>query len=357
MRNIREIILFLNIIRFSNQRIIEFIKTGQISELININQNNLFNLKFLKENEIRNISDNIENFNIEYELHKLSKLGIKFSCIIEDNYPEQLKNIYNPPAILYYKGKGFESLDNVLAIVGTRKPTPYGRWATKKIINELKNYDIKIVSGMALGIDYEAHNEAIKNSIFTIGILASSLEIEYPKSNKNLYIKMKDNLLISEFPLGTDPIKRNFVLRNRIISGLGFGTLVIEAADKSGSLITANFALEQNREVYAVPGNINNVYSEGCNELIKKGAKLVSSGQDIIEEIGFVIEKNSLNIEQGSEVLDNNQKVLELLKNNILSPEEIKNILGYKIQEIHIILSRLELEDKITRIKTKYTAN
>lgn len=273
MRDLREVLLFFNYIKFSNHRVIELLENGFLVNLIDTKNNFIKNFDFLESNEIEVILSQFNKFSIERYLNDLYKLNIKFTTILDKNYPEKLKNIYNPPIILYYKGKSLDVLKNPLAIVGTRKPTSYGIWSVKKIVSELKKYDIQIVSGMALGIDFYAHNEAINNDIFTIGVLASSLEYEYPKTNHHLYEKMRSQLLISEFPLGTPPLKLNFVLRNRIISGISFATLVIEAAEKSGSLITANYAIEQSRHVFAVPGNINSIYSMGCNHLIKKRGK------------------------------------------------------------------------------------
>lgn len=358
MRNDREVILFLNIIRFNNKRIIELIESGKINLLIDLKIKNINNMTFLTNVEKETIKSKLINYNTEYELHKLSKYNIKFSTFLDKNYPERLKNIFNPPALLYYKGIGFENLDKVLAIVGTRKPTSYGIWVTKKIISELSIFNIKIVSGMALGIDYYAHNESINFNIQTIGILASSLEIEYPKSNFNLYRKMQKELLISEFPLGTQPIKRNFVQRNRIISALSFGTLVIEAAERSGSLITANFALEQNREVYAVPGNINNAYSVGCNNLIKNGAKIVQSAKDIIEEIEFILNVNNIENTEIKYNLDSNEKIIySLLKKGNLTVDEIVKLSSIDISNVYKILTKLEIKYLISKNGSRFMLN
>lgn len=290
MYNYRRIILFLNIIRLDNKTILNIIKNGLLDKFIDLKMKNINRLYFLKSNDKQLIKDNIDNINLDYEIHKLSLLNINFCTIIDRNYPSRLKQIYDAPSILYYKGKEIEKYENNIAIVGTRKPTDYGLWATKNIVSQLKEYDINTVSGMAIGIDACCHKTSLDCNIPTVGVLASSLEIKYPKRNLEIYDRMKNEILVSEFPLNTRPLKRNFVFRNRIISGLSLGVLVVEAYEKSGSLITANYAIEQNREVFAIPGNINNEYSKGCNKLIKKGAKIIEDAKDIIEELKYIKE-------------------------------------------------------------------
>lgn len=346
LNNIRDIILFLNICRISNLKIINLISEGFIEKFLDLNKLNVSKFSFLSDKERRIIIDKIDNLDISKEKNKLYKLNIKYVTILDDNYPKRLKNIFNPPAIIYFKGNYLDNFSNILAIVGTRKPSNYGLWVTNEIIKQLSKYNISIVSGMALGIDRKVHESSIAYNIPTIGVLASSADIIYPIRNKDLYYEMKNQLLISEFPLNTNPIKRNFVSRNRIISGLAFGTLVIEAQDRSGSLITANYALEQSRELYAIPGNINNINSHGTNMLIKKGAKLVSSAEDIIEEIGFISEVNKINISNTDEIsktLDKNSNLIfELLSSNILSVNDLANQTNLDIDIIYEILLKLE---------------
>lgn len=355
MRNIREVLLFLNIIKFSNKKTLLLLEKGLLDNLINLKKNKLIQLDFLTNKECELIVSEFSKFNIEEELNKLHKFNIKYTTIIDKNYPERLKNIFNPPSILYYKGRNLDILTNPLAIVGTRKATSYGIWAVKKIVSEFNKYDIQIVSGMATGIDFYAHNEAINNNIPTVGILASSLEYEYPKSNHHLYQKMKNELLISEFPLNTPPLKLNFVLRNRIISGISFGTLVIEAAQKSGSLITANYAIEQGRETYTIPGNINQIYSMGCNDLLKKGAKLVESASDIIEELPFINEVDKISIYSKKFNLSEDEiKVLEILSQNFLTIDEIAYETKIELRNLYLILTKLEFNDIIKSEDNKF---
>ena len=348
--SINDALLVLNYIRKSNITILNMISTGEINSLIDINLNRNKS-SFIDEVEFSKIKDFLNNDGLEKYKEELYKRDIKYITILDENYPVYLKDIYNAPSILFYKGEFPARTNNILSVVGSRKPSEYGIWATRKIISELKNYDIQIVSGMALGIDGIAHESAINNNLDTIGVLASSVDIRYPKTNNYLYDKMDNELLISEFPLDTQPIKRNFLQRNRIIAGLSFGTLVIEAMGKSGSLITANYALEQNRQVYAIPGNINSIYSEGTNTLIKNGAKLVTNAEDIISEISFIKEVSRIKINIPDNLDENTKKVIEILSNNIMSINDILIALNLDFGELYEIIYKLKSMNIIHNIK------
>lgn len=220
------------------------------------------------------------------EIKKLyQRMHIGWVTILDDDYPDYLKHIYNPPAVLFYQGNKELLRKKMLAVVGARKNTLYGERALKQILPGLIASDFLIVSGLATGIDYEAHKLTLELSGETIGVVGTGLDLCYPKENQDLQKKLaKEHLVLSEYPLGTKPLKQHFPMRNRIISGLAIGTLVIEAAARSGSLITANLALAEGREVFALPGNITSSLSVGTNELISKGAKCVTKTEDILEE-------------------------------------------------------------------------
>ena len=204
-------------------------------------------------------------------------------------YPQQLKNIYNPPTKIYVLGNKEILKQKGIAIVGARKATEYGKEVAFRFSKELSARGINIISGLALGIDTYAHLGTLQQEWIgkTIAVLGSGLDVIYPKQNIGLVreILKRGGCIISEYPLGTKPEKLHFPQRNRIISGLSKGVLVVEASEKSGSLITADFALEQGKEVFAVPGDIIKLTSIGTNSLIKQGAKLVTNYIDILEEI------------------------------------------------------------------------
>jgi DNA processing protein len=228
---------------------------------------------------------------IQRELDAINKAGIKIITYLDELYPSNLSNIYDRPAFIYVRGS-LKTEDINIAIVGSRLASTYGKYTTERISRELTLKGITIVSGMARGIDSAAHRGALAAQGRTIAVLGSGLDIVYPPENNKLFDSIVENgAVISEFPLGTPPRSNNFPARNRIISGMSYGVLVVEAGEKSGSLITAKLALEQGREVFAVPGNIDASVSRGTNKLIKQGAKLIESSDDVLEEIFPQLEK------------------------------------------------------------------
>jgi DNA processing protein len=223
---------------------------------------------------------------VERELSLLREVGGRVITLKDEEYPKRLKDIYDPPALLYVRGELKKEDEFAISIVGSRKTTPYGRWFTEKVSQELARHGVTIVSGMARGIDSLAHWGAISGGGRTIAVLGCGVDVIYPSENRNLFAKMIDRgAILSEFPMGSPPEGGHFPRRNRIISGLSLGVVVVQASEKSGSLITAGYALEQGREVFAVPGNVGTESSRGTHRLIKEGAKLVESSEDILEEI------------------------------------------------------------------------
>jgi DNA processing protein len=206
-------------------------------------------------------------------------------------YPELLKNIHDPPPVLYVKGS-IESVDrNAISIVGSRRATHYGKTVAGKLAGDLARMGITVVSGLAYGVDAAAHKGALEAGGRTIAVLGCGVDVVYPRANSKIYERIPaSGAVISEFPMGCQPDAGQFPMRNRIVSGLSLGTLVVEAPRKSGALITARLAMEQNREVFAVPGNIYSPYGEGCHQLIKDGAKLVENVYDIMCEVEVGLE-------------------------------------------------------------------
>ncbi|MFF2449829.1 DNA-processing protein DprA [Neobacillus sp. NPDC058068] len=224
---------------------------------------------------------------IHEQIRQYETNDITVITIIDKEYPRYLKEIYQPPWALFVKGD-LSLLDREpkLAVVGSRQATPYGKNAIRLIFPELIDNGVLVVSGLAKGIDALAHEYAIKNGGKTIAVIAGGLYHIYPKENMGLALEMmKTQLVVSEYPPDTKPLRWHFPARNRIISGLSNGTFIIEAKRKSGSLITANYAVNEGRDVFSLPGSIFNPYSIGANELIQHGAKLVTSAKDILEEI------------------------------------------------------------------------
>ena len=224
----------------------------------------------------------------EAELAKLKMSGARLITCFDPSYPKDLKEIHDPPPLLYLKGNSIPQNKIVIAVVGSRNPTHYGLKITEEICQSLAMRNIVIASGMARGIDSAAHWGCLKGNGHTVAVWGSGIDIIYPKSNIRLCNDIiNKGSVITEFPLGTPPEAKNFPMRNRIISGLSKGVVVVEASKRSGSLITASLALEQGREVLAVPGSIESFKSTGTHFLIKQGAKLVENADDILQELGL----------------------------------------------------------------------
>lgn len=231
---------------------------------------------------ISNFMEDYKNQDIK-RLRELYKLYPSFS-ILDDIYPERLKEIYNPPVLLFYQGNLHLLKLPKMAFVGSRDASKESSKITHKIIHELER-NFVIVSGLARGIDASSHIAAVKQRTPTIAVIGNGLDISYPKENRKLQEYLAANeLILSEYLAGNPPLKFHFPERNRIIAGLSRGVVVVEAMQRSGSLITSRWALEENRDVFAVPGDILNRNSAGCNNLIQQGAKLITCGQDILEE-------------------------------------------------------------------------
>jgi DNA processing protein len=230
---------------------------------------------------------------IHYQIHQYKSNDIQVISIFDKEYPESLKQIYQPPWAIFAKGNlSLLGREPKLAVVGSRQGSQYGKSAIRFIFPRLIEKEVVIVSGLAKGIDTFAHESAINLNGSTIAVIAGGLYHIYPKENTDLALEMtKTQLVLSEYPPDTKPEKWHFPARNRIISGLSFGTLLIEANIKSGSLITANYAVNEGREVFALPGSIFNSLSSGTNHIIQQGAKLITSAEGILEDMQHLISK------------------------------------------------------------------
>lgn len=278
----------------------------------------------------------------------LSK-GIKILTFEDKNYPYMLRQISNPPMTLYYKGDlSTCNLEKTVAFVGSRRASLAGKDSVKKVISDLKNTDICIVSGLAEGIDAVSHKSALDNNLKTIGVIASGFNYTYPSGNKYLYeqIENEGGAVVTEYYPTFEPVKFRFPQRNRIVTGLSYGTVVGEAALKSGALISANLTLEQGRELMCIPGAINNTNTEGVYKLLKDGATMVTSGEDILNALGWELPKETLNIENSDKKNNIPQKFLEIY--NIISIEpkgfdEIQSETEINTDELLIRLTEMEL--------------
>ncbi|MDO4593913.1 MAG: DNA-processing protein DprA [Tissierellia bacterium] len=345
----KEILTYLNFLKIRNSKILDIIKFISPKDLFEVDREEL---DFLDKKTIDKIfdKDNFEKF--KYYKEEIIKNNIRISSILDDSYPINLRDINDAPALFYYKGQLEKEDKFSVAIVGARKCTDYGKYVCKSLTKELSNLSITTISGLALGIDAICHKTSIENNSKTIGIIGNGIDQIYPKRNRRLYEMMqKDHLIISEFPLKTPPLAYNFPQRNRIISGMSLATVVIEAKEKSGTLITANFAAEQGRDVLAVPGNINSFYSKGTNKLIQDGAKLVSNIDDVINEIlplKDYVDKNK-SIKKDTSSLDKEEKKVYdfILKNSPCSTQKIVDYMRIDISIANYLITSLELKDFI----------
>lgn len=308
---------------------------------------------------LNKIKDNIDTLNLDIYKEKLLNNKSKYLTIYDSEFPYNLKNIQNPPLIIYYKGNLNKKFEYGISVVGARKCTNYGAWACEYIASELSRLKIPTISGLALGIDSIVHKTCLRGDSLTMGVLGNGIDVVYPKSNYSLYEEMiisEKGCIITEYPLGTKPIGYNFPRRNRLISGFGLGTIVVEAKEKSGTLITANYAGEQGKEIFAIPGNINSLYSKGTNSLIKDGAKIVNSIYDILEELPQLKDLiDYKNDDEQKEILENlteeEYRVYKLIHRTPLSLDEIYRKLDLNINEVSVIITTLELKGYISELQ------
>jgi DNA processing protein len=288
---------------------------------------------------------------LDAELDRVAQAGITVLTWDDPDYPALLKEIYDPPFVLYVKG-GFLAADEwALAVVGTRRASSYGREAARRLAGELAANGVTIVSGLAQGIDSHAHRAALDAGGRTVAVLGHGLDTMYPAQNRSLAVEiMEHGVLVTEFCLGTRPEGRNFPARNRIISGLSLGTLVVEAGRRSGALITADFAAEQGRDVFAVPGNIFANGAAGTNRLIRDGAHVALRASDILEELNLTMIGA---FQQAREIVPENEvesRLLDHLADEPVHVDDLVRLAGMPIAEVSSALALMELKGMVRRV-------
>ena len=325
----------------------------------------------IKPESIQELHDSeiLEKANAEIE--RLEQLGAIVVTLEDDDYPPLLREIYDPPIALYIRGDFKKVLARpCLAVVGSRRCSTYGINAAQSLSRDLAQNGLTIVSGLARGIDAAAHRGALETGGLTIAVVGTGLEMTYPKEHKKLEEEIAaSGAVVSEFPLGTPPLPQNFPYRNRVLSGLCFGVLIVEAAEHSGSLITARLANEQGREVFAVPGNITSQTSFGTNFLIKDGAKLVQHWRDVAEELPRDVREGILGVDRPKRgvtqsnvqpmfetvaLSDHERKLLDLLTAD--APSHVDQLLissGMNSSDLMTALLGLEMKDRIRELPGK----
>ena len=290
---------------------------------------------------------------LEAELSRLERVGVRALTWADEDYPERLREVDDSPPVLYAVGEVIPADSWAVGVVGTRRPTSYGREAAARMSSGLAQAGITIVSGLAVGIDTVAHYCSLDAGGRTIAVLGSGLDVIYPSENRRLVRRIVDEgkgAVLSEFPLGTQPDAMNFPSRNRIISGLSLGVVVIEAGAKSGALITSTFALDQGREVFAVPGPITSKMSEGPNNLLKKGAKCVTSHDDILEELNMQMVTEHVEAVRALPSDPTERKLLGLLQDAPLHIDELTQNSGLPSSTVSAVLIMMELKGMVRHL-------
>lgn len=335
---------------------------GAIRSVWEADEKSLSLIEGLGKSALKSLLENRAIINLEKGLDELEQAGVKALSLEDPGYPVNLINIYDPPPILFCKGEIFASDEKALAIVGTRKASTYGIEFAKKMAAELASMGITIVSGMAAGIDTSAHKGAIEAGGRTIAVFGCGVDIIYPPENKQLSGEIiRKGALVSEFPVGAKIEKGNFPRRNRIVSGLTKGVIVVEGHYDSGAMITAKEALEQGREVFAVPGSVEMEQSKGPHWLIKQGAKLVESVEDVLEELHMVMPKKMSNLQfpmsnEGinySKLSSDEQKIVLVLTKEPKHLDNLSAESGLSIPQVSSLLMMLEVKNVVRQLPGK----
>lgn len=297
----------------------------------------------------------------EKELKYAEKNGIRILFYSDKDYPARLKQCYDSPAVLFFKGNCLPEEKRMLGVVGTRKITPYGEELTEKLIEDLAGKNILIVSGLAYGVDVTAHRSALKNKLNTIGVLAHGLDQVYPSRHKDTAQKMiQQGGLLSDFPTGTNPDKENFPMRNRIVAGMCDAVVVIESSESGGSMITAEFAMNYNRDVFAFPGRVNDKASAGCLNLVRSNkAGLITSADDLLQAMGWDDENSKAQKSQQKELIipvnPEEEKIVSALRDHgNVYIDEICSASGFGMGKVSALLLTLEFAGIVKSLPGKF---
>jgi DNA processing protein len=289
---------------------------------------------------------------LEREMERLRRLEVRVIARSDPEYPTRLSEIFNAPPLLYVKGEITRQDEQAIGVVGTRSPSVYGKELAARIVPELVGAGLTVVSGMARGIDTVAHHAALDAGGRTFAVLGCGIDVVYPAENRTLYQRItRSGAVVTDYPLGTKPDAFNFPARNRIIAGLTLGTVVVEAQNGSGALITADYANEQNREVFAFPGRATDKGSSGCNRLIKEGrAKLVTSTEDILDELDLTVAVQQLEIKAVIPANDEEGRLLALLSHEPVHIDDLSRQSALPAPAVASTLMMLELKGSVRQV-------
>lgn len=344
----REEILFLNYLNLGFKRY-SYIKEnfGSISNLPK--EEEVARKLKLKYETLKQISEGFIESKVNELERLLKKEDIGYITIEDKEYPQRLKQIPERPIILYYKGnKEILNESTTCGIVGTRRNDELGKNYTKNIVDILTKNNVVVISGLARGIDIIAHRKAIENNSKTVAVLGSGLKYIYPPEHRKEFFEIAEKgCLVSEFLPNTPALKRNFFIRNRIISGLSDVVVIVQAPEGSGALITGEYAMKQNKTLFAIPGNIENPLHKGCNIMIKKGAKPLIEYSDILEELGYKTIKTELFKQNQGHSLSEEEKHIYSLITKEITLDDLSEISGMSVSKIYPIILSLEVKGLI----------
>lgn len=331
---------------------------GSPENVFSASISDLLNVKGVREDVARRILDKEFVADPSKTLKRLEALQVRVDTYADPSYPPALREIHDPPMVLYIKGREIPPKAVFIAVVGSRNPTPYGLKAAEKIGQGLARRGMGVVSGLARGIDSAAHWGSLGGRGFTAAVLGTGIDVLYPRSNKKLFEQIVERgAVITEFPLGTPPEPKHFPIRNRIISGLSRGVAVVEATKNSGSLITAALALEQGREVFAVPGSIESFKSTGCHFLLKQGARLIENADDILDELGLNyphVPKTDTFKENAPPPMEEKEKaIFDMIGDYPVHIDQIAREGRLEPGEVSDLLTRMELKGIIRQLPGK----
>jgi DNA processing protein len=334
---------------------------GDTTKILSASKSQLLHVRGIGEDTAESIANWEKTAGLADELKRISEFGCHILTQEDEAYPATLREIYDPPIVLYVKGKLNAKDKNAVGMVGSRQTTHYGIETARKLAYQLAYVGVTVVSGGARGIDTAAHQGALAAKGRTVCVLGTGINIIFPPENKDLFERIAENgAVITQFPFNRNGDKQSFAIRNRIIAGMTLGTVVVEADLHSGALITANFATEYGRQVFAVPGRIDSPRSKGCHDLIKKGAKLCEGAEDILSEFEYLFPSSNRPPSPGEtgvlpalELSDNEQKVYDALDNEERSIDEVIRKSGLPTSAVSVALLSLEMKRVIKQLPGK----
>jgi len=339
---------------------------GNAPAILRASKQQLQQARNIGEETAESIASWEKTINLDAELKRIEEFGCHIVVQADADYPELLRQIYDPPVVLYVKGKLLPSDKNAVAMVGSRMTTHYGIEVARKLAYQLGYLGVTVVSGGARGIDSAAHQGALSANGRTIAVLGTGINLVTPPENSELFQRIAANgAVVTQFAFNRPPDKQSFPIRNRIVAGMTLGTVVVEANLSSGALITANFANEYGRQVFAVPGRIDSPRSKGCHELIKKGAKLCESAEDILSEFEYLFPASNrlpgaseTGVLPALELSGNEQKIYDALDHEEVSIDEIIRQSGLPSSAVSVALLNLEMKRLIRQLPGKmFTRN